>query len=228
MGGDRDGNPRVTPEVTRDVCLLARMMAANMYFSQIEDLIFQCGDAMTNSGARAHEIHKYSKTDAKHYIEFWKRIPPNEPYRVVLADVRDKLYSTREHARQLLSNGVSDVPEESTFTHVDQFLEPLELCYRSLCACGDRPIAEGSLLDFMRQVSTFGLSLVKLDIRQESNRHTDVMDAITKHLDVGSYRDWSEDKRQDGFCLNLGENVPCLALISPRLKKLLMSWTHSM
>ncbi|KAG0456697.1 hypothetical protein HPP92_024485 [Vanilla planifolia] len=36
MGGDRDGNPRVTPEVTRDVCLLARMMAANLYFSQIK------------------------------------------------------------------------------------------------------------------------------------------------------------------------------------------------
>ncbi|RYR37693.1 hypothetical protein Ahy_A09g042565 [Arachis hypogaea] len=41
MGGDRDGNPRVTPEVTRDVCLLARMMAANLYFSQIEDLMFE-------------------------------------------------------------------------------------------------------------------------------------------------------------------------------------------
>jgi len=35
------GNPRVTPEVTRDVCLLARMMAANMYYSQIEDLMFE-------------------------------------------------------------------------------------------------------------------------------------------------------------------------------------------
>lgn len=35
------GNPRVTPEVTRDVCLLARMMAANLYFSQIEDLMFE-------------------------------------------------------------------------------------------------------------------------------------------------------------------------------------------
>ena len=44
MGGDRDGNPRVTPEVTRDVCLLARMMAANMYFSQIEDLMFEVCD----------------------------------------------------------------------------------------------------------------------------------------------------------------------------------------
>jgi hypothetical protein len=35
------GNPRVTPEVTRHVCLLARMMAANLYYSQIEDLMFE-------------------------------------------------------------------------------------------------------------------------------------------------------------------------------------------
>lgn len=58
------------------------------------------------------------------YTEFWKRIPPNEPYRVILADVRDKLYNTREHARQLLSNGVSDVAEEATFTHIDQVSFP--------------------------------------------------------------------------------------------------------
>lgn len=46
---------------------------------------------------------------------------------MVLSDVRDKLYSTREHARQLLSNGVSDVPEELTFSHVDQVLYLNEL-----------------------------------------------------------------------------------------------------
>ena len=40
------GNPRVTPEVTRDVCLLARMMAANLYFSQIEDLMFEVSNML--------------------------------------------------------------------------------------------------------------------------------------------------------------------------------------
>lgn len=35
------GNPRVTPEVTRDVCLLSRMMAANLYIDAIEDLMFE-------------------------------------------------------------------------------------------------------------------------------------------------------------------------------------------
>ncbi|XP_031106765.1 phosphoenolpyruvate carboxylase, housekeeping isozyme-like [Ipomoea triloba] len=218
MGGDRDGNPRVTPEVTRDVCLLARMMAANVYFSQIEDLMFElsmwrCNDELR---ARADELHRTSKRDVKHYIEFWKQIPPNEPYRVVLSDVRDKLYSTRERARQLLANGYSDIPEETTFTNVEQFLEPLELCYRSLCACGDHPIADGSLLDFLRQVSTFGLSLVRLDIRQESDRHTDVLDAITRHLDIGSYKEWSEERRQEWLLSELSGKRP---LFGPDLPK---------
>nr|UZC49310.1 PEPC1 [Salsola ferganica] len=218
MGGDRDGNPRVTPEATRDVCLLARMIAANMYFSQIEDLMFElsmwrCNDELN---ARAQEIHKQSKSDAKHYIEFWKRIPLSEPYRVVLGDVSDKLYYTRDRARQLLTSGVSDVPEEATFTHIDQFLEPLELCYKSLCDCGDRPIADGSLLDFMRQVSTFGLSLTKLDIRQESGRHAEVMDAITRHLGVGSYVEWAEEKRQEWLLSELKSNRPLFGSDLPK------------
>ncbi|KAF7822635.1 phosphoenolpyruvate carboxylase [Senna tora] len=212
MGGDRDGNPRVTPEVTRDVCLLARMMAANLYYSQIEDLMFElsmwrCNDELR---VRADELHLSAKKDtvAKHYIEFWKKIPANEPYRVVLGDVRDRLYQTRERSRHLLAHGHCDIPVEATFTNVEQFLEPLELCYRSLCACGDRAIADGTLLDFLRQVSTFGLSLVRLDIRQESDRHSDVMDAITKHLDIGSYHEWSEEKRQEWLLSELSGKRP--------------------
>ncbi|KAG2245171.1 hypothetical protein Bca52824_092974 [Brassica carinata] len=217
MGGDRDGNPRVTPEVTRDVCLLARMMAANLYFSQIEDLMFEMSMWRCNEELRVRaEAQRCAKRDAKHYIEFWKQIPSNEPYRAILGDVRDKLYNTRERARQLLSSGVSDVPEDAVFTSVDQFLEPLELCYRSLCDCGDRPIADGSLLDFLRQVSTFGLALVKLDIRQESDRHTDVLDAITQHLGIGSYKEWSEDKRQDWLLSELSGKRP---LFGPDLPK---------
>ncbi|XP_037466225.1 phosphoenolpyruvate carboxylase 1-like isoform X2 [Triticum dicoccoides] len=210
MGGDRDGNPRVTPEVTRDVCLLARMMAANLHFSQIEELMFElsmwrCNDELR---VRAEELHRASRKAEKHYIEFWKQVPPTEPYRVILGYVRDKLYYTRERSRHLLTSGSSDIPADSTFTDVEQFLEPLELCYRSLCDCGDKTVADGSLLDFLRQVSTFGLSLVKLDIRQESDRHTDALDAITAHLGIGSYRSWPEEKRQEWLLSELRGRRP--------------------
>lgn len=52
--------------------------------------------------------------------EFWKQIPPNEPYRVILGEVRDRLYQTRERSRHLLAHGFSDIPEEATFTNVEQ------------------------------------------------------------------------------------------------------------
>lgn len=72
---------------------------------------------------RGHVIVKSLMLLLSCYIlssEFWKQIPPNEPYRIILADVRDKIYNTRERARQLLSDGFSDVPEEATLAHVDQ------------------------------------------------------------------------------------------------------------
>ena len=175
--------PRVTLEVTKDVCLLARMMASNLYYSKIEELMFElsmwrCSDELC---VRVEELHRSSKRNAKRYIEFWKQVPPNEPYCVILGDVRDKLYQTCERSRQMLSHGISKIPKETTFTNIEQFMEPLALCYRTFSSCGDRPIADGSLLNFLRQVSTFGLSLVKLDIRQESDRYKNVIDAITKH-----------------------------------------------
>lgn len=61
--------------------------------------------------------------------EFWKQIPPNEPYRVILGDVRDKLYNTRERSRQLLSSGISEIPEEAIYTNVEQVFPPIIKSY---------------------------------------------------------------------------------------------------
>lgn len=222
MGGDRDGNPRVTPEVTRDVCLLARLMAANLYLSKIEDLMFEL--SMWRCSAelrlRVDELVAAEKKGAKYYMDFWKPIPPNEPFRVILGDIRDKLYHTRERCRQLLASGKSDISEGEIFSFKEQILEPLELCYRSLCETGDKSIADGSLLDFLRQVSCFGLSLVRLDIRQESERHTDVIDAITQYLDLGSFREWHEEQRQEWLLSQLQGKRPLLARDLPATEEI--------
>lgn len=68
----------------------------------------------------------------------------------------------------------------------------------------------------MRQLSTFGLTLVKLDIRQESDRHTDVMDAITNYLGIGSYREWSEEKRQEWLLAELRSKRPLFGSDLPK------------
>jgi len=70
-----------------------------------------------------HSLTFYYSNDLTFSIsaaEFWKKVPLNEPYRVILSDVRDKLYNTRERSRELLSSGHSDVPEEATLTSVEQ------------------------------------------------------------------------------------------------------------
>ncbi|KAJ0977834.1 hypothetical protein J5N97_013308 [Dioscorea zingiberensis] len=91
---------------------------------------------------------------------------------------------------------------------------------RSLCSCGDRPIADGSLLDFLLQVSTLAMSLVRLDIRQESDRHADVIDAITKYLGIGSYRDWPEEQRQEWLLSQLRDKRPSFGPDLPKTEKI--------
>lgn len=79
---------------------------------------------------------------------------------------------------------------------MSEVLEPLLISYRSLIDCGDKIIADGRLKDLIRRISAFGLTLVKLDIRQESDKHTDVLDAITIWLGIGCYKEWPEEQKQ--------------------------------
>ena len=77
----------------------------------------------------------------------------------------------------------------------DRLAEPLQLCYRSLRETGAGIIADGRLSDVIRRVVCFGLSLVRLDLRQEASRHTEALDAISRHAGLGSYTAWDEAQR---------------------------------
>ena len=46
---------------------------------------------------------------------FWKQVPPAKPYRVILGDLREKLYNTRERAHHMLAHDVSELPEELVY-----------------------------------------------------------------------------------------------------------------
>ena len=59
-------------------------------------------------------------------------------------------------------------------------------------------VANAKVLDVLRQMSTFELSMMRLDVRQESTRHTEVMDAITTYLGMGSYASWDEVRGAGG------------------------------
>jgi phosphoenolpyruvate carboxylase len=188
IGGDRDGNPSVTPDVTRRACLMSRWTALTLYAKEIEALRFELsmGDATAELRARAGAAY--------------------EPYRSVLRQLQQRLERTLRAIEERLA---ADTPTAivapqagSTVEDAEDFVEPLHLCYRSLCETGNQLIADGRLADTLRRVSAFGLTLVRLDVRQEADRHTEAMDAITRHLGFGSYEAWTEERRID-FLLNV-------------------------
>jgi len=185
MGGDRDGNPNVTAAVTREVLLLARWMAADLYLRDVDQL--------------AAELSMQQASD-----ELRARVGSSaEPYRSLLKRLRERLRATRAWAEAALH---SDVPPSAEVLHDNrELLEPLELCFDSLHSCGMGVIANGPLLDSLRRAATFGLFLVRLDIRQDATRHAAAMSEITDYLGLGRYAEWDEEKRI-GFLLHELDN----------------------
>ena len=87
------------------------------------------------------------------------------------------------------------VVEGRPYESIDELLEPLTLCYRSLVETGQQIIADGRLADLLRRAATFGLTLVRLDVRQHASRHVSALDAITRQRGLGSYEAWPEERR---------------------------------
>ncbi len=191
MGGDRDGNPNVTSVVTEEVLLLARWEAADLFINDIDELREDLSVGACNQALR--------DIVGEH----------REPYRELLRSVRQRLYNTRDWAEARL-NGESDsaATHGPIYLNNSELLEPLQLIYQSLLDCGMQAIAEGSLTNILRRVACFGLTLVKLDVRQESTRHADVIAAITDFLGLGNYHEWSETEKQRFLIAELENKRP--------------------
>ncbi|CAH0527215.1 phosphoenolpyruvate carboxylase [Vibrio hippocampi] len=190
MGGDRDGNPFVTHTITREVMLLSRWKAAELYLKDIQELISElsmvkCNDEVRELAGDAHE-----------------------PYRAVLKPLRTLLVNTLEVLDAEITH--QEVPKKPILEDVEQLWTPLMACYKSLRESGMCLIADGSLLDTIRRVKAFGVHLVRLDIRQESTRHSDVISELTRHLGLGDYDQWSEQDKISFLINELSSKRPLL------------------
>ena len=185
MGGDRDGNPNVTSKVTGEVLRLARWMAADLYLRDIEELLAQLSMADCNDALQA-------------------QCPAgnNEPYRHILRQLREQLTETRTWAE------TSEPPHKGLILTTAELTLPLKLCYDSLHDSGMGIIADGLLKRTLVRANAFGVTLVELDIRQSSDRHIELLDHVTRYLDIGGYADWSETARIDFLLQELESRRP--------------------
>ena len=176
MGGDRDGNPNVTSKTTMEVVLLSRWEAASLYEKEFTKLI------------QSLSLFDCSKKIKKQVGKTW------EPYRVFLRPIRNKLQQTQREIEDALLDK-REPKKKLLVNSINEILDPLNEVYNSLCSVKCDIIANGLVLDIIRLSHTFGLNLAKLDIRQESSRHTSLLNTICKKLALKEYTKLSEQEK---------------------------------
>jgi phosphoenolpyruvate carboxylase len=174
MGGDRDGNPNVTASVTKETILLSRWQAAKLYEKEMTKLIQDLS------------INECSKK----ILKFTGKI--FEPYRVFLRPLRNKIRSTHQLIEKHLNHN-EKLDEKKLIQSKNEILEPLIIVRDSLNKNKGEKIGNGDLLDLIRRTRCFGINLARIDIRQESSRHSKlVSEFIGKKF---KYNLLNEDKK---------------------------------
>ena len=176
MGGDRDGNPNVTAKVTKEVILLSRWEAAKLYEKSLTKII------------RSYSMEKCSKTILRAVGKSY------EPYRLFLRPLRDKMRRTHRMIEQHLVNK-KPLDQKLLLSEREEILKPLRVVRESLEQNNNENLASGELLDLMRRAKCFGINLARLDIRQESSRHSQLISELMKRKYNKDYLRLSENEK---------------------------------
>ena len=176
MGGDRDGNPNVTAKVTKEVILLSRWEAAKLYEKSLTKII------------RSYSMKKCSKKISSKVGKTF------EPYRVFLRPLRDKLRLTHRSIEQYFINK-TPLDKNILLSSTEEILKPLRVVRESLEQNQNENVASGELLDLMRRAKCFGINLARLDIRQESSRHRQLIAELIKKKFNKNYYNFTEEEK---------------------------------
>ncbi len=196
IGGDRDGNPFVTHDTTVQALLLQSRAVIYEY----KQRVFKLSAKLTHSSFISHispQLINRLTLDDNDLIELvFKKRPQrfqNEPYRRLLFLMHGKLKQNIKYIEARI-NGDQLEKSRLAYHHESEFLDDLELIHNSLCGHGDDNLANAELQDLIRLVKTFGFYLMRLDIRQESNVHTDAVADLLVHVGV-DYHKLSEKEK---------------------------------
>ncbi len=193
VGGDRDGHPLVTAEVTRQSLLemrssalglvqrqmqqLARLLSLSAYWQRPDAEFLQAlasaADRLGTAGKRAIDRN------------------PNEPWRQFINTMLARLPKVDESLNKI----TMDAPP--TYQRYSELLEDLKLLYQSLVASSQRRVAEFAVQPLMRVVQTFGFHLAVLDVRQNSAFHDRAVEQLLLAAGFSrtNFSQWDESER---------------------------------
>ncbi len=185
IGGDRDGNPYVTADLTRDAVRLHQETVLKYYLKQVAELgrrlshsdrFLRPGEALVASLER----------DAELLSDLVEPVRDAEPYRRKCRYIAARLRLTLDRLRTTTPEWNRDEPAASPgiYPTPDELIRDLNTIADDLKQSRVAHAAGGLLRDLTRQVEVFGFHLLSLDVRQHSSRHAQALDEILKWAGV--------------------------------------------
>ncbi len=205
VGGDRDGHPFVTAEVTEYVLERFRNLCLDLYVNKCIELArnLSLSDLLQNPPKQLLDaIHRESES-----MGDWGRVcrerNPDEPWRQMATLMRYKLPTDENRAK---------VPEACLYKRSEEFAADLKLLRQSLESVQAKRLADQDVFPLERLVQTFGFHLASLDIRQNSSYYEKGIEQILKiaGFEDSNYSKWDETKRKDFLIKELAIPRPFL------------------
>ena len=174
IGGDRDGNPNVTAEVTHQTLRIH----ADHILHGLEAVATRLSNTIAVTATRDRlpaDVRRRLAADAEQLPEItrqlWERFP-DEPYRQRLGAVAERLRRTRAWLTG------SPAARSGRYERPEELVVELDELQTALAADGLDRLAWGEVQDFRWQVETFGFHLASLEVRQHSAVHRAALDAL--------------------------------------------------
>ncbi len=223
VGSDRDGNPSVTSEITWRTACYQRQLMLERYISAVHNLRDQLSISMQWSQVSSPLLESL-EMDRLRFPEVYEERAARyrlEPYRLKLSYTLERLRLTQHRNKQLAEAGWRTSPEVIKtsaagpnplealhYGSVDEFRSDLELIRNSLVST---ELSCEPLDKLLTQVHIFGFSLASLDIRQESTRHSDALDELTRYVSLPkSYGEMEEGERVEWLMEELNTRRPLI------------------
>ena len=205
VGSDRDGNPSVTPQVTWKTANYQRNMVLGKYIASVQHLTERLSLSLHWSEILSELLESLEK-DQTQMPEIYEELAiryRQEPYRLKLAYIEQRLINTLERSKKLYNgdylqeretNLDSQLASGRLYRSGEDFLYELKLIQTNL---QETNMVCKQLEELIAQVEIYGFNLAQLDIRQESTRHSDTIGEITDYLGLldKPYNDLSEAEK---------------------------------
>jgi phosphoenolpyruvate carboxylase len=200
IGGDRDGNPFVTPETTVAALELMREQCLRLLESRLEQLAgrLSLSDRLTGP---APGLAPILAAGSERFPELAQRLAglnPEEPYRRALTFMRERIRATQAR-------------DPRAYAEPQELLDDLRTVEASLCAGQGALTAGSDLRDVIRQVEVFGFHFARLDIREHARVHRRALAEIYGALRVyADYEALPEDERIALLQAQIAERRPLI------------------